>query len=58
MLQLLYERAFWRDRGYSGEVVCDTPHHSAPIFNVFDFCKTRADVRFVNRASALGVVVR
>lgn len=31
---VLYQEAFWRDAGYSGEVVCDNA--SGPAFNVYD----------------------
>lgn len=31
---VLYDRAFWREKGFSGEVVCDNV--SGPAFNVYD----------------------
>jgi monoamine oxidase len=35
----VYERAFWRDAGFSGELVVDTSDPSAgPVFNGFDNC--------------------
>lgn len=32
---LCYETAFWLERGFSGEVICD-PSLEAPVFNVYD----------------------
>jgi monoamine oxidase len=35
---IVYPRAFWRETGYSGEVICDVdtdPNHG-PVFNLFD----------------------
>jgi monoamine oxidase len=36
----VYTTAFWRDQGYSGEVICDTTINPtiSPVFNVFDNC--------------------
>lgn len=36
----VYEQPFWREQGFSGEVICDTNANpeAYPIFNVFDNC--------------------
>jgi monoamine oxidase len=38
---VLYPRAFWRARGFSGEVVCDCVE--GPAFNVYDDCLPNPD---------------
>ena len=40
---VVYRTAFWRDKGFSGEVICDTNADPAnlPVFNIFDGCTPR-----------------
>jgi monoamine oxidase len=40
---VVYRTAFWREKGFSGEVICDTNADPAnlPVFNVFDGCTPR-----------------
>lgn len=33
---VVYRRAWWRAKGYSGEVICDTRTAGGPAFNIFD----------------------
>jgi monoamine oxidase len=56
-LVIVYERAFWRDRGLSGEVVALRP---SPIATVFDNCLPdgpAALVAFVQAAAARGAAI-
>jgi hypothetical protein len=42
----IYERALWRERGYSGEVVGDGSEASqGPVFNAFDTRCGQGDAR-------------
>jgi len=40
---VVYRTPFWRQKGFSGEVICDTNADPAnlPVFNVFDGCTPR-----------------
>lgn len=50
----LYDRAFWREKGFSGEVVAESDSESAPCFNVYDHCTDGKSmlVCFINGAPA------
>lgn len=34
----VYKHAFWRDNGFSGEVVAESDEETAPCFNAYDHC--------------------
>ena len=53
----VYERPFWREQGFSGEVICDTnaDPEFMPVFNCFDNCLdggVASLVIFINGARA------
>jgi len=50
----VYEHAFWREKGFSGEVVAEADEDEAPCFNCYDHCinQTAMLVCFINGAPA------
>jgi len=50
----VYENAFWREKGFSGEVVAEADEGDSPCFNVYDHCIDGKSmlVCFINGAPA------